>query len=125
MINVNKLCKSFGKTEAVVQASFTLPGSSVTIISGADGSGKSTIFKLLIGLLQPDSGEIFLSGEKIENDFSRITAITGYMPEKFSLYPDLSVEENMNFFSDIHMVSSKRRETLKDHLLKKNRNDPV
>jgi ABC-2 type transport system ATP-binding protein len=119
MINVNNLCKSFWKTRAVDHATFNLPKSGITIITGADGAGKSTIFKLLIGLLKRDAGDISLSGKEIKNDFSEITSMTGYMPEKFSLYPDLSVEENMNFFADIHMVPAARRETLKDRLLEK------
>ncbi|MCP5102142.1 MAG: ABC transporter ATP-binding protein, partial [bacterium] len=83
------------------------------------GAGKSTIFKILVGLARRDGGDIFLKGESIGRRYEKITAITGYMPERFSLYHDLSVEENLNFFSDIHQVPRKEREERKHRLLEK------
>lgn len=119
MIRIEDLSKSFGNIRAVNNISLEIPEKKITIIAGADGAGKSTMFKMLIGLVKKDSGEIFLRNKNINNQYSQITSITGYMPERFSLYPDLSVEENMNFFSDIHQVSIKRRESLTAKLLKK------
>ncbi len=117
MLEIRNLTKSYGSIEALNGISLSVPEGKITIISGADGSGKSTLFKLILGLEPLDGGEIRFMGDDIGKDYSIITRICGYMPEKFSLYPDLSVEENLNFFSDIRGVPKKRREELKQRLL--------
>ncbi len=119
MVKLENLSRSFGDTAAVHDVSFEIPASQITIITGADGAGKSTLFKMLLGLVRKDRGDIYLKGENIQGDFSKMTSVTGYMPERFSLYPDLSVEENLNFFADIHQVSLKKREERKYALLEK------
>ncbi|MFC2158076.1 ABC transporter ATP-binding protein [Acidobacteriota bacterium] len=117
MIQVEDLTKSFDSVRAVDNATFGIPSGSITVLAGADGAGKSTLFKMILGLVRKDGGEIFLKGKSVGKDFSQITRITGYMPERFSLYPDLSVEENLNFFADIYGTPLKRREELKTRLL--------
>jgi drug efflux transport system ATP-binding protein len=72
-----------------------------------------------VGLVKKDEGQIILKGQDIGSDYSLITRVSGYMPERFSLYPDLSVDENMNFFADIHQVSHREREERKHQLLEK------
>lgn len=119
MIELKNLSRSFGDIAAVQDLSFEIPTSQITIITGADGAGKSTLFKMLVGLVRKDRGNIFLKGEDIGSNYSKMTSITGYMPERFSLYPDLSVEENLNFFADIHQVPLKKREERKQALLEK------
>jgi ABC-type multidrug transport system ATPase subunit len=119
MVKLENVSRSFGDIAAVQDVSFEIPASQITIITGADGAGKSTIFKILVGLVRKDRGGIFLKGEDIGSDYSKMTSITGYMPERFSLYPDLSVEENLNFFADIHQVPLKKREERKQALLEK------
>ncbi len=119
MLQLKNISRSFGSIRAVDGVSLDIKPQAVTILTGADGAGKSTLFKILVGLTKPDSGEIFLDDEPIGSDYSRINNITGYMPERFSLYPDLSVDENMNFFADIYRVPAKRREELKARLLSK------
>ncbi len=119
MIKLKNITKSFGSIAAVRGVSFGIPEGKTTIIAGADGAGKSTIFKMLVGLVRRDGGDIVLKGESIGNDYGRVTGISGYMPERFSLYQDLSVEENLNFFSDIHRVPFKKREERKRRLLEK------
>ncbi len=117
MIETKNLSKSFKDIKAVRDVSFRIPTNSITTIAGADGSGKSTIFKMLMGLIKKDAGSIYLKNEDIGSDFNQITRLTGYMPERFSLYPDLRVEENLNFYADIHQVPRSRREKLKQRLL--------
>ncbi|MCP4148463.1 MAG: ABC transporter ATP-binding protein [bacterium] len=119
MIRLENISKTFGDITALEQATFRIPEGKTTIIAGADGAGKSTIFKIIIGLLRPDSGTVFLRDEAVGKEYEKITAVTGYMPERFSLYMDLSVEENMNFFADIHQVPKKKREERKKRLLEK------
>jgi len=119
MLRVDDLSKSFGPIKAVERVSFTLAPGSITILAGADGAGKSTILKMILGLIRKDSGEIYINNEPVGRKFNRITNISGYMPERFSLYTDLSVEENLNFYSDIHRVPKHKREEMKQRLLEK------
>ncbi len=117
MIRLDRLAKSFDGLKAVNEVSFTVPPGSITVLVGADGAGKSTIFKILVGLARKDAGRVFLKDKDISGNPAALTAIAGYMPERFSLYLDLSVEENLNFFADIHAVPRERREALKSRLL--------
>jgi ABC-2 type transport system ATP-binding protein len=119
MIRLEHVSKSFAAIRAVNDVSLAIKKGAITIVTGADGAGKSTIFKMLVGLVKKDEGAILLNGENISNDYTRITSICGYMPEKFSLYVDLSVEENLNFFADVQQVPRRRREELKQRLLEK------
>jgi len=124
MVRLEHVSKSFAAIRAVDDVSLAIQRAAITILTGADGAGKSTIFKMLVGLVKKDSGSILLNGENIGSDYSRITSICGYMPEKFSLYSDLSVEENMNFFAAIQQVPAPRREELKKRLLEKTGMEP-
>ena len=117
MLELKQISKSFGAIRALSDVSFRIPKAKITILAGADGAGKSTLFKTLVGLVKRDEGAIILDGEDIGHQYGKITDITGYMPERFSLYPDLSIEENMNFFADINKVYLQRREELKQRLL--------
>jgi ABC-2 type transport system ATP-binding protein len=117
MIRVKNLNKSYGEIHALDNISFEVPANCITTISGADGAGKSTIFKILIGLVKKDSGDLYLNNKNINSDYQKVTSIAGYMPERFSLYPDLSVEENLNFYADIHQVPVPQREARKKRLL--------
>lgn len=119
MLRVHELTKSYGPIMAVDSISFALRPGTITIMAGADGAGKSTVLKIILGLVKKDAGEIYLDGRPVGKHFDRITKITGYMPERFSLYTDLSVEENLNFYSDIHQVPRRRREEMKNRLLDK------
>jgi len=119
MVFLEHLSKSFGAIQAVNDVSLRIKRSAITILTGADGAGKSTLFKMLVGLVRKASGSIRLNGEDIGSDHSRLTSICGYMPEKFSLYTDLSVEENMDFFAAIQQVPAGRRDELKKRLLEK------
>jgi ABC-2 type transport system ATP-binding protein len=117
MVRLERVSKSFAAIKAVDDVSLNIQRAAITILTGADGAGKSTIFKMLVGLVKMDSGTILLRGEDIGANYSRITSICGYMPERFSLYTDLSVEENLDFFAAIQQVPLPRREELKQRLL--------
>ena len=119
MIRLERLIKSYGPHRVVDEVSFNVPAGSITILAGADAAGKSTLLKMIVGLVKKDGGRVFLRGRDVSDDLARVTAVTGYMPERFSLYTDLSVEENLNFFAEIHEVSRTRREALKMKLLEK------
>jgi ABC-2 type transport system ATP-binding protein len=119
MVRLEHVSKSFAAIKAVDNVSLTIKKAAITILTGADGAGKSTIFKMLVGLVKKDAGTILLNGEDIGGDYSRITSICGFMPERFSLYTDLSVEENLNFFAAVQQVPLPRREELKKRLLER------
>jgi len=124
MVRLQHVSKSFGSIRAVDDVTVDIPRGAITILTGADGAGKSTIFKMLVGLVKKDAGAILLNGEDIAGDYSRVTAVCGYMPERFSLYSDLSVEENMNFFAAVQQVPAPRREELKQRLLERTGMEP-
>jgi len=119
MLRLEGITKKFGDELAVDHISLTVSPGTLVILAGADGAGKSTLLKMILGLVIKDSGEIYLDEESIGSDYRRITSRSGYMPERFSLYTDLNVEENLNFFADIYGVSRSRREELKQRLLEK------
>ena len=119
MIKIFGLKKSFDKRVVLNKLDFKIPRGKITVFAGGDGAGKSTILKILVGLLRFDSGKIILKERDVSENIREITKIAGYMPEKFSLYMDLSVEENMNFFADIYGVKKEIREEIKNQMLKK------
>ena len=104
MIEVTDLRKSYGrqgKTLAIDGISFTAGEGEIFGVIGPDGAGKSTLFRILASLILPDSGKALLNGHDVVNDYRKIRQIIGYMPERFSLYQDLSVEENLRFFATL------------------------
>jgi len=97
------LTKWYGqeKTVAVDKVSFTVESGEIFGLIGPDGSGKTSIFRMLTTLLLPDGGNASVSGFDVVKDYKQIRNTVGYMPGKFSLYPDLSVEENLHFFATV------------------------
>ncbi|MBC6995094.1 ABC transporter ATP-binding protein [Neolewinella lacunae] len=100
-IEIENISKSYGATLALDALTFTVqPGERFGLL-GPDGAGKSTLFKILTTLLIPDTGRASVAGWDVNKDFATIRRHIGYMPGRFSLYPDLSVAENLNFFATI------------------------
>lgn len=100
-VSVKNLSKSYGNIQAIDNLSFEIDKGELFGFIGPDGAGKTTIFRILTTLLTADSGTATLCGYDLLNDFRKIRQIIGYMPGKFSLYQDLSVEENLKFFATI------------------------
>jgi ABC-2 type transport system ATP-binding protein len=101
---VNKISKSYGKKkeiQAVKEISFEVSKGELFGIIGPDGAGKTSLFRMLTTLLLPDAGSASVDGSDIVKDYKEIRKKVGYMPGRFSLYQDLSVEENLNFFATI------------------------
>lgn len=107
MIEAKNISKSFGTTEALKGVSFSCNSSEIFGFIGPDGAGKTTLFRILTTLLLPDSGEAKVFGFDPNKDYREIRKITGYMPGRFSLYQDLTVEENLNFYAGVFGVSVK------------------
>jgi ABC-2 type transport system ATP-binding protein len=102
---VEGLTKSFGATVALNDISFAVQPSELFGIIGPDGGGKTTLFRILTTLLLPDAGTATLLGLDVVRDMWALRSRVGYMPGRFSLYPDLSVEENLRFFASVFGTS--------------------
>ncbi len=106
---LNSIVKTYNKGEikAVNDVSFSVNKGELFGLIGADGAGKTSIFRILTTLLLPDSGNASVSGFDVIKDYKNIRSSVGYIPGKFSLYQDLSVEENLNFFASLFNTSVK------------------
>ncbi len=116
-IVVNNITKTYGKEKkvAVDNVSFSVNKGELFGLIGADGAGKTSIFRMLTTLLLPDGGNASVDGHDIVKDYKHIRNNVGYMPGKFSLYPDLTVEENLNFFATVFATSvAENYELIKD-----------
>src|SRR5258705_650009 len=105
---VENIIKTYGKKKEVTalsDISFNVPQGELFGIIGPDGAGKTSLFRILTTLLLADSGKAMVDGLDVVKDYKAIRKRVGYMPGKFSLYPDLSVEENLNFFATIFNTS--------------------
>ena len=100
-VEVNNLKKSYDKVEAVKGVSFSVSKGELFGLIGPDGAGKTSIFRILTTLMFPSEGSARLLGLDVVDDFKEIRNNIGYMPQRFSLYQDLSVEENLTFFATI------------------------
>ena len=106
---VNDVEKKYGKGSNKISAlhgiSFDVKQGELFGIIGPDGAGKTSLFRILVSLLLPDAGQATVDGFDVVKDFKEIRSRVGYMPGRFSLYPDLSVEENLSFFATIFNTS--------------------
>jgi len=100
-ISVHNLSKSYKKVNALNKVSFEVKKGELFGLIGPDGAGKTTLFRLLTTLLIADQGTATVAGWDVVNDYKAIRRSVGYMPGRFSLYQDLTVEENLNFFATI------------------------
>ncbi|NIQ02559.1 MAG: ATP-binding cassette domain-containing protein [Nitrospinaceae bacterium] len=116
-VSVRDLSKRFDGFTAVDRVSFDVPKGEIFGFLGPNGAGKSTTIRMLCGLLSPTSGEGWISGLDIRTQREQIKWQVGYMSQRFSLYEDLTVEENINFFSGIYKISEAIKQTRKDWIL--------
>ena len=109
VIECNGLTRRFGDFVAADHVTFSVQRGEIFGLLGPNGAGKSTTFKMLCGLLQPSEGRATVAGFDLQQAASQARNRLGYMAQKFSLYGDLSVRQNLNFFSGIYGLSSKRQ----------------
>lgn len=100
-VSVHNISKSYNKIKALDNLSFDVDHGEIYGIIGPDGAGKTTLFRILTTLILADKGNAFVEGYDTEKEYKKIRNIIGYMPGKFSLYQDLTVEENLNFFATV------------------------
>lgn len=103
-VETQGLTKSYGKLVALDHVSLSVPEGSLFGLIGPDGAGKTTLYQILTTLLSPDAGNAIVAGLDVAKDYRRLRAEIGYMPERFSLYPDLTVMENLRFFAALFGV---------------------
>jgi ABC-type multidrug transport system ATPase subunit len=106
-VNISKISKSYGDVKALDEISLSIGKGELFGFIGPDGAGKTTLFRILTTLLIPDTGNATVEGFDTVKDYKKIRQIVGYMPGRFSLYQDLSVEENLNFFASIFKTTIK------------------
>ena len=101
MIAVENICKRYNKVQALSDVSFSIEKGELFGLIGPDGAGKTTLFRILCTLLLPDAGKATVEGFDVVRDMREIRRRVGYMPGRFSLYQDLTVEENLHFFATL------------------------
>lgn len=106
-VEIQGLTKSYGTLVALDHVSLSVPECSLFGLIGPDGAGKTTLYQILTTLLSPDAGNAIVAGLDVAKDYRRLRAEIGYMPERFSLYPDLTVMENLRFFAALFGVDIK------------------
>ena len=104
IIDIQRLTKRYGKLTALDSVTLSIAEGSLSGLIGPDGAGKSTLYQILTTLLTPDEGSVTVAGLDVVKDFRQLRTEIGYMPEKFSLYPDLTVRENLHFFASLFGV---------------------
>lgn len=112
MVEIHNINKTYGTVKALQDISFQVERGEIFGIIGADGAGKSTLFRILTTLLLADSGTATINGYDIVNDYKLIRQSVGYMPGRFSLYQDLTVKENLSFFATVFDTTIKANYSL-------------
>jgi len=117
-VETHELVKRFGDFVAVDRVTLAVARGEIFGFLGPNGAGKSTTIRILCGLLEPSEGDAQVAGYDVRTEPEQIKHNIGYMSQKFSLYDDLAVEENLDFFSGIYGVPEERRGERKDYVLR-------
>lgn len=116
-IVVNGLTKRFGDLTAVDNLSFTVEPGEIFGLVGPDGAGKTTTLRMLAGVLDADEGSAHVAGFDVVSDPESVKSFISYMPQRFGLYEDLTMEENIRFYADLYGVKARDREERATRLL--------
>jgi ABC-2 type transport system ATP-binding protein len=108
VVRVDSVSKAFGSTVALDKVSLAVEKGELFGFIGPDGAGKTTLFRILVSLLKPDAGRATVLGLDVVRDYRALRLRVGYMAGRFSLYPDLSVEENLTFFASVFGTTIQR-----------------
>ncbi len=117
VIEANQLVKKFGNFTAADHITFEVKAGEIFGLLGPNGAGKSTTFKMMCGLLKPTSGNAFIEGYNLQEASSVARSHIGYMAQKFSLYGNLSVLQNLEFFSGVYNLKGKHRREMIDQMI--------
>lgn len=106
---IKNLKKSYENIEAVNGVSFEVYPEEIFGLIGPDGAGKTTLMRILVSLIDSDEGDVFFKGKSVKENVKFVRSKIGYMPQRFSLYPDLTVNENLRFFGDLFKVPAEEQ----------------
>ena len=123
-IEIKSFHKRYGAITAVRDVSLSVRQGELFGLIGPDGAGKTTLMRAICTLIVPTEGTIFVQGLDVMAETMAIRALIGYMPQRFSLYQDLSVEQNLNFFADLFQVPRAKREERTEQLYRFSRLAP-
>jgi len=117
-IQTTHLTKTFGSLTAVKQLNLEVKAGEIFGLVGPDASGKTTTIRMLCGILPPDEGDAWVAGCDIRKEAESLKEKVGYLPQRFGLYGDLTVLENIHFYADLYQVSKKERRSRIERLLR-------
>ncbi len=117
MIVASEVTRSFGALRAVSDVSFCLPSGRMAGLVGSDGAGKTTLLRMVATMIRPDTGTITVGGLDAVRERRHVKRMTGYMPQRFGLYQDLTVAENLNFFMDVYGIIGRERRARRERYL--------
>jgi len=124
MIRTQNLTRRFGALTAVDRLNLEVAQGEIFGLVGPDGAGKTTTLRLLCGLLDPTEGQAWVAGHEVAREINAVKDSIGYMAQRFGLYVDLTVEENMRFYADLFGISAGERDQLMAQLLRMTRMEP-
>jgi len=117
VVQAHSLCRSFGAVRAVRNVSLTIDRGTIYGFLGPNGSGKSTTIRMLCGLLTPTAGEARVLGLDVRSQAEKLKQQIGYMTQRFSLYEDLTVRENLQFIAEVYAIERRQRKVRVEELL--------
>ena len=117
VIRVAAVSKKFGPLTAVSAVSFAVAGGEICGLVGSDGAGKTTLLRMIATMIPPTEGSIRLQGVDAVRQKGRVKELIGYMPQRFGLYQDLTVAENLDFFMDIYGITGAERQRRRQRYL--------
>ncbi|MBZ5606084.1 MAG: ABC transporter ATP-binding protein, partial [Acidobacteriia bacterium] len=124
LIHGENLTRKFGKLTAVDHINLDVEQGEIFALVGPDGAGKTTTMRLLCGLMDPTEGTAVVAGHNVAKELDQVKDQIGYMAQRFGLYVDLTVEENMRFYSDLFGIVGREYDELSTRLLRMTRMDP-
>ncbi|MDP8223246.1 MAG: ABC transporter ATP-binding protein [Candidatus Lernaella stagnicola] len=124
LLTVTGLKKNFADVAAVAGIDFAVAPGEIFGLIGPDGAGKTTTLRMIVGLMDPDAGAVTVGDIDVAHDPESVREMLGYMPQQYSLYPDLTVAENLRFFADMYFVPAGERETRMKRLFEFSRLEP-
>jgi ABC-2 type transport system ATP-binding protein len=117
LVQVQNVSKRFGEIKAVTNVSLQVERGSIFGFVGSDGAGKSTLLRLVATMIRPSAGKILIDGIDVASQRNRVKPLIGYMPQRFGLYQDLTVGENVEFFMDVFGIFGAERKERRERYL--------
>src|SRR3954466_13906055 len=124
MVETRGLTRRFGDLAAVDHLDLTVERGEIFGLVGPDGAGKTTTLRMLCGLMNPSDGSASVAGHDVVRESQAVKDRIGYMAQRFGLYVDLTVDENMAFYGDLFGIVGREREELTGRLLRMTRMEP-